>query len=152
VIDFFPYGYDERQYCSPGFNLPVGCVMRSQHGTFAEYHTSGDNLAFVQPAALADSLELCASVVDILERNRTYVSTNPHCEPQLGKRGLYGSVGGYSPQLYQLTMLWVLNLSDGEHSLLAIAERSGAPFAMVADIAARLVEHGLLVPAESVTA
>ncbi len=152
LIDFFPYGYDERQYCSPGFNLPVGCMMRSQHGTFAEYHTSGDNLDFVRPEALADSLELCTTVLDILERNQTYISTNPHCEPQLGKRGLYGSVGGYSPQLYQLTMLWVLNLSDGEHSLLEVAERSGAPFAMVADIAARLVEHGLLVPTESVTA
>ncbi|HMQ31275.1 MAG TPA: DUF4910 domain-containing protein [Chloroflexaceae bacterium] len=146
VIDFFPYGYDERQYCSPGFNLPVGCLMRSQHGTFPEYHTSGDNLAFVRPEALGESLELCLAAVDVLERNRTYVSTNPHCEPQLGKRGLYGAVGGYAPQQYQLTMLWVLNLADGAHSLLEIAERAGAPFAMVADIAARLVEHGLLVP------
>lgn len=152
VIDFFPYGYDERQYCSPGFNLPVGCLMRSQHGTFPEYHTSGDDLAFVRPEALRESLALCAAAVDLLERNRTYVSTNPHCEPQLGRRGLYGSVGGYAPQQYQLTMLWVLNLSDGGHSLLEIAERADAPFAMVADIAERLAEHGLLVPAELVAA
>jgi aminopeptidase-like protein len=144
LIDFFPYGYDERQYCSPGFNLPVGCLMRSQHGTFPEYHTSGDNLDFVRPAALQQSFELCSAVVDVLEQNRTYVSTNPFCEPQLGKRGLYGAVGGYSPQQYQLTMLWVLNLSDGDHSLLDIAERADAPFALVADIAARLAEHGLL--------
>lgn len=146
VIDFFPYGYDERQYCSPGFNLPVGCLMRSQHGTFPEYHTSGDDLDFVRPEALRESLELCLAAVDVLERNRVYVSTNPYCEPQLGRRGLYGAVGGYSPQEYQLTMLWVLNLADGEHSLLEIAERAGAPFAMVADIADRLIEHGLLVP------
>jgi aminopeptidase-like protein len=150
VIDFFPYGYDERQYCSPGFNLPVGCLMRSQHGTFPEYHTSGDNLDFVQPDALRDSFELVVQVVDLLERNQTYVSTNPHCEPQLGKRGLYGSVGGYAPQQYQLTMLWVLNLSDGAHSLLDIAERAGAPFGLVAEIAARLAANGLLVPAVSI--
>jgi aminopeptidase-like protein len=146
VIDFFPYGYDERQYCSPGFNLPVGCLMRSQHGTFPEYHTSGDNLEFVRPEALEDSLALALEVVDVLERDERYRSTNPFCEPQLGKRGLYGSVGGYSPQQYQLAMLWVLNLADGEHSLLDTAERAEVPFALVADIAARLVEHGLLAP------
>ncbi len=94
IIDFFPYGYDERQYCSPGFNLAVGCFMRSPHGSFPEYHTSADNLNFVQPAYLADSFAKCISILHILDNNHTYCNKNPKCEPQLGKRGLYRSVGG----------------------------------------------------------
>ena len=89
VIDFFPYGYDERQYCSPGFNLPVGCLMRARHGQFPEYHTSADNLQFVQPAALATSLAVCATVLATLDGNARYRNLLPKGEPQLGKRGLY---------------------------------------------------------------
>jgi aminopeptidase-like protein len=145
VIDFSPYGYDERQYCSPGFDLPVGLLMRSQYGTFAEYHTSGDDLDFVRPAALAESLETFIQVVDVLERNATYVNTNPKCEPQLGRRGLYASVGGYaSPKQFELAMLWVLNLSDGGNDLLRIAERSGLAMGVVADAADALAKAGLL--------
>lgn len=145
VIDFSPYGYDERQYNSPGFNLPVGLFMRSQYGTFAEYHTSADNLDFVKPAALADSLETLLAVVDVLERNRTFVSTNPKCEPQLGRRGLYASVGGHaSPKQFEMAMLWVLNQSDGSNDLLRIAERAGLPIGVVAEAAAALAKAGLL--------
>jgi aminopeptidase-like protein len=151
IIDFFPYGYDERQYCSPGFNLPVGCLMRTPHGQFREYHTSADNLDLVRPEALHDSFELCVAALDLLERNRVYLNTNPKCEPQLGKRGLYGSVGGYAMQRYQLAMLWVLNLADGRHSLLDIAERAGEEFGLIADIAGRLAESGLLVEAQTPT-
>ncbi|HSS99077.1 MAG TPA: DUF4910 domain-containing protein, partial [Terriglobales bacterium] len=93
VIDFFPYGYDERQYCSPGFNLPIGCMMRSQHGQFPQYHTSGDNLDFVRPEALADSLAKCRATIDVIEQNRVYINKNPKCEPQLGKRGLFVGLG-----------------------------------------------------------
>jgi len=94
IVEFSPYGYDERQFCSPGFNLPVGCVMRTPFGHYPEYHTSADNLSFIHPQALADSLTTCLEVCSVLESNRTYVNLNPKCEPQLGKRGLYRSVGG----------------------------------------------------------
>jgi aminopeptidase-like protein len=145
IREFSPYGYDERQFCSPGFNLPVGCLMRSAWGEFPEYHSSADNLDFVAADALAESLNLCAAVVDLLERNRTYRSTNPFCEPALGRRGLYGAIGGGGIGATNLARLWVLNLSDGQASLLDIAERSGIEFSTVAAVAEELAQHGLLV-------
>ncbi len=145
VVEFFPYGYDERQYCSPGFDLPVGCLSRTPHGRFPEYHTSADNLEFVRPECLAESLSIYSTVVDVLEHNKTYLNTNPHCEPQLGRRGLYRATGGApDPGLAQQAMLWVLNLSDGAHSLLDIAERSGLAFDLVRNTASTLTQHGLL--------
>jgi aminopeptidase-like protein len=145
IEEFTPYGYDERQFCSPGFDLPVGCLMRTPHGRFPEYHTSADNLDLVRPEALADSLQTCLAVLDVLESNRTYVNQNPKCEPQLGKRGLYGSVGGLANAAPdEMTMLWVLNLSDGRHSLLDITERSGCPFEAVKTAARALEGAGLL--------
>ncbi|MEO7725130.1 MAG: DUF4910 domain-containing protein [Chthoniobacterales bacterium] len=146
VIDFFPYGYDERQYCSPGFNLPVGCFMRSRHGEFPEYHASGDDLAFVRPEALADSLAKLKLVIDVLENNRFYLNQQPKGEPQLGKRGLYaGSEKGEERRLRDLALLWVLNFCDGEHSLLDIAERAELPFAAIKEAAASLAATDLLV-------
>ncbi len=147
VRDFDPYGHDERQYCSPGFNLAVGCLSRSPHGEFPEYHTSADNLDFVQPRALADSFAQCLSIIDLIEHNRKYMSLNPMCEPQLGKRGLYRMIGG--PQdggVQELPLLWVLNLSDGKHSLLDISERSGLSFGVIKMAAEALVEHDLIKP------
>ncbi|MGH8542661.1 MAG: DUF4910 domain-containing protein [Gammaproteobacteria bacterium] len=145
VIDFYPYGYDERQFCSPGFNLAVGCLMRSQHGQFPEYHTSADNLDFVRPQHLAQSYATCLSVFETLEHNKTYVNRNPKCEPQLGKRGLYKTIGGHKDAgTRQMAILWVLNLSDGQHSLLDIAERSGIAFQVLKDTADALLAHELL--------
>src|SRR5690606_6296983 len=129
VIDFFPYGYDERQYCSPGFDLPVGCFMRTPHGEYPEYHTSADDMDFVKPDALARSYSHCLTVFDLLEQDRTYVNQNPKCEPQLGRRGLYRAIAGQQErQSRELVILWVLNLSDGRHSLLDIAERADVSF------------------------
>jgi aminopeptidase-like protein len=145
ILDFSPYGYDERQFCSPGFNLPVGCLMRTPHGQFPEYHTSADNLDFVKPEYLADSFFKYLAVVNILENNRKYLNQNPKCEPQLGKRGLYRSIGGReNAKLNELAMLWVLNLSDGSHSLLDIAERANLEFDLIKNAAAALLKHGLL--------
>jgi aminopeptidase-like protein len=144
VLDFSPHGYDERQYCSPGFNLPVGCLMRSLWGTFPEYHTSADNLDFIDAQQLARSLRLCLSIFDVLENDRRYLNQNPCCEPQLGKRNLYRPTGGESIDAEINARLWVLNLSDGEHSLLDIAERSGLPFAGIREAAELLCESGLL--------
>ncbi|NNM28960.1 MAG: DUF4910 domain-containing protein [Akkermansiaceae bacterium] len=148
VIDFFPYGYDERQYCSPGFNLPVGCLMRSQHGTFPEYHTSADNVDFLDRDALEDSLRNTWRILQVLERNAVYLNRNPKCEPALGKRGLYGETGGMRRgEFDELALLWVLNQSDGEHDLLSIAERAGVKFETIAAAAGALAEAGLLGPA-----
>lgn len=145
ITEFSPYGHDERQYCSPGFDLPVGCLMRTPHGQYPEYHTSADNLELVRPASLADSLALTLAVIDVLEADRTYLNQNPKGEPQLGKRGLYRAMGGLRDAGFdEMAMLWVLNLSDGRHRLLEIAERSGYPFDAARRAAELLVEHGLL--------
>ena len=147
VIDFFPYGYDERQYCSPGFNLPVGCVMRARHGGFPEYHTSADNLDFVRPEALAESLSTILAVIDVLEQNRTYLNRKPKGEPQLGRYDLTKSAGNEKERrMDELALLWVLNLSDGEHSLLEIADRANLPFQTVKDAASSLLAVNLLTP------
>jgi aminopeptidase-like protein len=144
IRDFSPYGYDERQYCSPGFNLPVGVLMRSPFGEFPEYHTSADNLEFLRPASLGDAVVACLKAFEILENDRTYFSLNPMCEPQLGRRGLYRSMGGPSPGEENMATLWVLNQSDGRHSLLEIAERARLPFASILGAARKLERHGLL--------
>ncbi len=143
-LEFSPYGYDERQYCSPGFNLPVGCLMRSVWGTFPEYHTSADNLDFIHPAQLAESLRVCAAVLDVLENNRRYRNLNPYGEPQLGKRGLYRPTSGGAIEEELNARLWILNLSDGQHSLLDIAERSQMAFPIIRDAADLLCQNGLL--------
>ena len=144
VIPFEPYGYDERQLCSPGFNLPVGRLTRSVNDGYPEYHSSGDNLALVQPLALQRSLEACQRIVDVIEADRRYTNLAPKGEPRLGKRGLYGAVGGQSPAAREHAMLWVLNQSDGANSLLDIAVRSGLPFAQVSAAAGDLHGAGLL--------
>lgn len=148
ILEFSPYGYDERQYCSPGFNLAVGCLMRSTWGSFPEYHTSADNLDFVKPLQLAGSLRACVAIADVLENNRYYRNLSPYGEPQLGKRGLYHSKGGVAIGNEIHARLWVLNLSDGQHSLLDIAERCGMPFSAISEAAELLVEKGLLAPLE----
>ncbi len=145
VVDFIPYGYDERQYCSPGFNLAVGCFSRSPHSQYPEYHTSSDNMDFVKPQSLAESLCYCQAALEIIELNKTYLNQNPHCEPQLGKRGLYRAIGGQAGEKsMEMALLWVLNLSDGRYSLLDIAERSNLPFQTLAQAASALMEHSLL--------
>jgi aminopeptidase-like protein len=144
IHDFSPYGYDERQFCSPGFNLPVGCFMRTPHSSFPQYHTSADNLDFVQPSRLAESFNTALEIVNLLENNTAYTNQNPKCEPQLGKRGLYRKMGGMDGGADELAILWVLNLSDGTHSLLDIAERSGCSFEAIKRAADVLQNHHLL--------
>jgi aminopeptidase-like protein len=145
VQEFSPYGYDERQYCSPGFNLPVGCLMRSPHGSFPEYHTSADNLEFVRPESLQVSFDRYCDLIEVLEGNRTYINLNPKCEPQLGRRGLYGSIGADSHRQFdKMALLWVLNLSDGRHSLLDICARTDRPFREIRSAADALEKCGLL--------
>ena len=144
VVDFSPYGYDERQYCSPGFDLPVGSLTRTPHGEYPEYHTSADDLGFVRSKYLAESLILYLEVLDVLENDAAYINLSPKGEPQLGRRGLYPSVGAQGVESTLMARLWVLNLSDGQHTLMAIAERAEMPFAAVREAAQSLLDAGLL--------
>ena len=144
ISDFSPYGYDERQYCSPGINLPVGCFMRTPNGKYPQYHTSADDLDLVKPEALAESLNRLLRIVKTLEVNRVYLNMNPKCEPQLGRRGLYRNMGGTSGNRFEESLLWILNLSDGAHSLLDIAERSGLDVNELDNAAKALLKCDLL--------
>jgi aminopeptidase-like protein len=147
VLDFTPYGYDERQYCSPGINLPVGCFMRTPNGCYPEYHTSADDLSLVTPSALGDSLVQLLSVIQVLEGNGRYTNLSPKCEPQLGRRGLYRQMGGIkNVAKLEMAFLWILNFSDGQHDLLDIAVRSGVPFEQISEAASVLGKAGLLAP------
>ncbi|WP_405887407.1 DUF4910 domain-containing protein [Streptomyces longwoodensis] len=145
VTGFTPYGYDERQFCSPGFDLGVGSLSRTPYAGYPEYHTSADDLDFVSPEAMADTLAVCREAFAVLDRDRAYVNLSPYGEPQLGRRGLYDALGGRSDaKEAQMAMLWVLSLSDGEHGLLDVAERSGLPFETVAAAADALHGAGLI--------
>ncbi|NNE18321.1 MAG: DUF4910 domain-containing protein [Myxococcales bacterium] len=144
--DFSPYGYDERQFNSPGIAAPVGRLTRTPNGEYEQYHSSADNLDFVQPDYLEESLRVLERVVTVLEGNVSYRNTAPHCEPQLGKRGLYGSTGGTQPKKREHAMLWILSFSDTQHSLLEISARSGIDFDVVRAAADDLLAAGLLEP------
>ncbi|GHN02632.1 putative polysaccharide biosynthesis protein with aminopeptidase-like domain [Cytophagales bacterium WSM2-2] len=148
ILKFSPYGDDERQFCSPGFNLPVGSLMKTPFGEYPEYHTSADNLEFVKPEALDSSLQMLRIIVNMIEANHKYVNINPKCELQLGKRGLYNMLGGeWAGRDFQLALLWVLNFSDGMHSLLDICKESGIDFRSISAATNKLLEHKLLVEA-----
>jgi aminopeptidase-like protein len=145
IAPFVPYGYDERQYCSPGFDLPVGCLMRTPNGEYPQYHTSADNLSLLRSDSLAQSLSVLKHIVGVIEGEAVYASRNPKGEPQLGRRGLYAAMGGQrAASVDQMAFLWVLNLADGRHSLLDVAERAGLPFASVRAAADALVAADLL--------
>ena len=144
VLEFSPYGYDERQYCSPGFDLAVGSFQRSCWGKFPQYHTSADNLDFIRPEHLASSSRMIAEILQTLEGNRTYRNRMPFCEPQLGKRGLYDATRGTQTQASRMALLWVLNQSDGRQSLLDIAEHSQIAFHLIRQAADQLDAAGLL--------
>jgi aminopeptidase-like protein len=153
ILDFSPYGYDERQYCSPGFDLPVGLFQRSQFASFPQYHTSDDNLEFIKPEHLASSYRMICAALDVVENDCRPRNTMPMCEPQLGRRGLYSPVGGAKegPES-SMALLWVLNLADETNSLLDMAERAKMPFAVIAEAANRLRDSGLLVVPEEALA
>ena len=144
VRRFDPYGYDERQYCSPGIDLPVGRLTRTPHGEYPEYHTSADDLGFVDPARIEDALDCCRRFVEHLEAESWPVSRAPYGEPQLGRRGLFDSVGGSAPKDSVMAMLWVMSLADGEHSLRDLVEASGLSRSAIEAACARLEDAGLL--------
>jgi aminopeptidase-like protein len=147
VLPWEPWGGDERQFCSPGFDLPLGCLMRTPHGEFAGYHTSADSLERIRPESLAAAVAVCLELVEVLETNRRFKNLSPYGEPQLGRRGLYRSAGGAvaSPD-DERALLWVLNQSDGSASILDVARASGLRYPVVRRAAERLGDVGLLQP------
>lgn len=145
IEPFSPYGYDERQYCSPGIDLGVGCLMRTPFGRYPQYHTSGDDLGFIAPDQLAEALRVCVAAISNLENVAVWRNTNPKGEPQLGRRGLYDAIGGENDKkAAQMALLWMLSYSDGKHSTLDIAERSAMPLELLDRAARRLEAAGLL--------
>jgi aminopeptidase-like protein len=170
IMDYEPIGSDERQFCSPGFNLPVGSLERTIPPGFPEYHTSGDDTNFVQPKYLADSFSKYFKVILKLEENfgkfysknneeelpeidskndQVFLNLNPKCEPKLDKIGLYRKVGAGTDntedeRIRTLMILWVLNYSDGKHSLRHISLRSGIDFKRIKQTAELLHEKKLL--------
>lgn len=141
---FSPYGYDERQFCSPGFNLPMGRLTRSANEAYPEYHTSADRPDLISDAALAQSLEALNRITRRVEGNRRYLSCAIKAEPRLGKRGLFRDMGGQNPGELEHACLWLLNQSDGSHGLDDIAVASGLPREVLEAAAAALLQAGLL--------
>ena len=144
IVDFEPYGYDERQFCSPGIDLPVGRLTRSSNGTYPEYHTSADDLSLVSVEQIADSLRVLARIVSVIDRNRRLLNLSPKGEPRLGKRGLFRDVGGIAPGAFEHALLWILNQADGSQDLVDIANRSGQEFDLLDKAATALEEAGLV--------
>jgi aminopeptidase-like protein len=145
IENFSPYGYDERQYCSPGYNLPVGRISRTPYGTYHQYHTSADNLSFINASSLHETIKLLSDIVNIIEKNAIYLNKYPKGEPQLGRRGIYGAMGGYGGRKdVELAILWILNQSDGKSDLLSIAEKSNLSFKVIVDAAEILLEKDLI--------
>ena len=145
IIDFFPTGSDERQYCSPGFNLPVGSLMRTRYEKFPEYHTSADNKDFISFEAMEKSIFKYLEIIEVLERNEKYINKMPFCEPQLGKRGLYPTLGSQKKiGDFRRAMMWILNLSDGTNDLLSISEKSKIPINHLIPVIDKLIENGIL--------
>jgi aminopeptidase-like protein len=148
VLAWEPWGGDERQFCSPGFDLPVGTLMRTPHGEFDGYHTSADGLERIRPESLTEAVDLLLDLVDVLESNRRCRNLSPYGEPQLGRRGLYRSAGGAVATPHdERALLWVLNQSDGAHTLIEIARKSGLPYRVIRRAAERLELAGLLAEA-----
>jgi aminopeptidase-like protein len=145
VLPWEPWGGDERQFCSPGFNLPLGTLMRTPHGEFAGYHSSADALERIRPESLAKAVDTCLELVEVLESNRSCTNLSPYGEPQLGRRGLYRSAGGaVATPDDERALLWVLNMSDGRCTLLDVARASGLSYPVVRRAADRLAGAGLL--------
>lgn len=146
VIDFFPSGSDERQYCSPGFNLPVGSLMRTMYGIYPEYHTSGDNKDLISFSAMEDSVNMYLDIIELIEKNGFYINMLPYCEPQLGKRGLYPNLGSQkTKEDFVSGMMWILNLSDGNYDLIDISLRSKIPVKKLYPILNKLIQEGILI-------
>ena len=153
---FSPEGSDERQYSSPGFRIPVGTICKDKYYEYPEYHTSDDNLDFVTGQQLGQTLQLYRDAIYILEQNRVVNSLVPFGEAQLGKRGLYSSIGGSNNQPsvgrdkevekedYSKLIAWIMFLADGQHDLIDVARQTKIRFDQVIAVAEQLKKHRLI--------
>ena len=145
IIDFFPGGSDERQYCSPGFNLPVGSLMRTMYKAYEEYHTSADNKDFISFEAMEKSIEKYLEIINLIEKNKKYINQYPFCEPQLGKRGLYPTLGSQKEKSeFVNAMRWILNFSDGNHDLISISQKSKIPLRKLFPVVEELINKKII--------
>ncbi len=145
VEDFFPTGSDERQYCSPGFDLPVGSLMRTRYGKYKEYHTSADNRGFISFDAMENSVKKYSDIIEVIENNFKYKNKFPYCEPQLGKRDLYPTLGSQKDTAeFVNAVMWILNLSDGTMDMIDISKKSNVPFGLLVKAAQKLEEKELI--------
>ena len=145
AIDWYPYGYDERQFNSPGFDLPIGRLSRTMHGTYPEYHTSGDDLTFVDAGRILEAVTVVTELFDVLEGGLVPRNLAPFGEPQLGRRDLYRSTGGaLDAKSVEMAYLWLLSLADGDTDVVEIAARSGLPLPTVVAAATDLRRAELL--------
>jgi aminopeptidase-like protein len=144
-LSYFPTGSDERQYCSPYFNLPVASLMRSMYAQYPEYHTSLDNKSIIDFIAMEELIWLYIEIINVIEKNKTYISINPKCEPFLQNKGLYDSTGG--PKAVPINtnaLLWILNQADGENNLISISNKSEVPVLVLNEVSTRLLNAGLI--------
>lgn len=144
IEDFFPYGSDERQYCSPGFNLPVGSLMRTRYGKYQQYHTSDDNKSFISFEAMEKSVEKYLEIIELIEENKSYRNKFPFCEPKLSERGIYPMNGTANHQKELNAALWILNLADGMNDLISISKRSKIDYKSLISTAKILEKNNLL--------
>lgn len=144
-LDFVPNGSDERQYCSPGFDLPVGVLMRSIPGEFPQYHTSLDDKNNISFAALTDTVEALFRFCWVIENNVTLRNLKPFGEPQLSRYGLMQGVGGQREErARQRALKWLLNLADGTNDLIEISERSKQSVEELVTVANQCLSAGLI--------
>lgn len=148
--DFVRYTFldrasDERQYCSPGIDLPVCSVLRTLYGKFPEYHTSFDDLSVISPAGLQGAFEVLRECLEVLEANDTYVTSTP-CEPQLGRRGLYPTTSDLNSYPGSQYLLDVLAYADGTRDLIALADAVGISALRCRDVVRILRDAGLMAP------
>lgn len=146
LLDFSPWGFDERQFSMPGIGLAVGRLTRTLTGHYPQEHTSADAPEQISEALLAEAWLATLRIVEVLEADEKWTNLLPKGEPQLGRRGLYRQAGGYYDSVPErhLAILWLLQLCDGKHSLLDIAERSGLEFGLILSCASDLERAGLL--------
>jgi aminopeptidase-like protein len=143
TYSFLERGSDERQYCSPGVDLPVVSLMRSKYGTYPEYHTSLDDLSLISPQGLAGAYGALQRCVALIEANRSYRTMCPG-EPQLGRRGMYPTLSQRDSGVSVQTMMNILAYADGTRDLISLAERIGVPAETCIPIISRLLQEGLL--------
>ncbi|MBE0367392.1 DUF4910 domain-containing protein [Pseudoalteromonas aurantia] len=148
LYDYLSRGSDERQYCAPGVDLPIGSIMRTRYGDYPEYHTSLDDLNLVTASGLSGGLESVYKAIQLIEAN-AYYSVTVLCEPQLGKRGLYPTLSSMSLDYTDVrTLTNFITYCDGKHDLIAIAEKIKVNALELLPTLNRLLKEGLLVKVE----